>query len=245
MGEESNKIERILFFYDKLMTGDIVSKSELAQHFDVHERTIRRDVQDIRYYLARFYIKRDIIYDPIAKGYKMVHAAPLHLGEIVALSKIVLDSHVLNNDESKDLFAIIESHFLQSKPQWLENFVNHELMNYQPGVKAFQIFSLLDTIIKGIYQKKKLQVIRVEGHKRIENKVCPVGLIYKDAAFYLAAVVDRDPHQQGEDKPIPIKLQRDLTIKMSPEHFNLASNSFDEEEFKKRCMTPMQDNPKT
>ena len=45
---KKSKYDRILSLYEKLNIGDIVSKSEEANRFGVSERTIQRDIDDIR-----------------------------------------------------------------------------------------------------------------------------------------------------------------------------------------------------
>ncbi len=46
-----NKIERVLHIYSRIMEGGIVRKSELAERFGVNERSIQRDIDDIRNYM--------------------------------------------------------------------------------------------------------------------------------------------------------------------------------------------------
>lgn len=45
------KIERVLSIYTKLLNGHIVNKAEEALNFGVNERSIQRDIDDIRNYM--------------------------------------------------------------------------------------------------------------------------------------------------------------------------------------------------
>ena len=47
---KSDKIARILGIYTKLMNGGIVNKAEEARQYGVNERSIQRDIDDIREY---------------------------------------------------------------------------------------------------------------------------------------------------------------------------------------------------
>lgn len=235
---ESNKSDRILFFYDRLLMGDSVSKNDLAQHFDVNERTIRRDVQDIRYYLARFYTKRDIIYDPITKGYKLIwgETGSLKIGEIVALSKVILESRILDGNESKNLIVRLESYLHKAKPRWFEQFIEHELMNYRPKKQTVHLFGLLDLAVESIVQKRKVKIIQNRDNKKFEQSLCPVGLAYKNLEFYLAVLPEKQILQKSEIRPISVRLDKNLTMKREADYFTLPiSFSFDEEAFKKCC----------
>ena len=49
--EKSAKIARVLGIYTKLQDGCIVSKAEEAVRYGVTERSIQRDIDDIRRYL--------------------------------------------------------------------------------------------------------------------------------------------------------------------------------------------------
>lgn len=71
------KYERILGIYQALMNGQLVSKAEMASRFEVDIRTIQRDIDDIRAFLADakifdIYIKEQkIIYDRDQGGYRV------------------------------------------------------------------------------------------------------------------------------------------------------------------------------
>ena len=58
------KVERIISIYNKLINGDVVNKVEEAEKFAVNKRSIQRDMDDIRAYLANDYeTNRELIYD--------------------------------------------------------------------------------------------------------------------------------------------------------------------------------------
>ncbi len=46
--QEETKVNRILRLYTKLMNGRLIYKSEEALHYHVTQRTIQRDIEDIR-----------------------------------------------------------------------------------------------------------------------------------------------------------------------------------------------------
>ena len=69
------KGKRILSIYQRVLDGKAVSKSEEAFRFGVNERTIQRDLDDIRKYLGlEIRKKRQLIYDRDKKGYLLVEA---------------------------------------------------------------------------------------------------------------------------------------------------------------------------
>ena len=52
-GESEEKIYRVLGIYTKLMNGAVVNKAEEAINYGVNERSIQRDIEDIRDYLDK------------------------------------------------------------------------------------------------------------------------------------------------------------------------------------------------
>ena len=72
---KSEKIERILGLYTRLINGNIVNKIEEAGRYGVNERTIQRDINDIRCYLENDVenqgFRNTVIYDRLKKGYRL------------------------------------------------------------------------------------------------------------------------------------------------------------------------------
>ena len=101
---KNDKIERVLGIYTKLLNGDIVKKPEEAQNYGVNERSIQRDIDDIRNFLDldsenTGYIN-SIIYDRSEKGYRMeqVYKIKLTNSQVLAVCKILLDSRAFTKE---------------------------------------------------------------------------------------------------------------------------------------------------
>ena len=48
--ENSGKISRVLSLYTKLINGETINKADAVNLYGVNERSIQRDISDIRYY---------------------------------------------------------------------------------------------------------------------------------------------------------------------------------------------------
>ena len=107
--DKSAKIERILYIYTQLLNGNIVKKAYLANRFNVNERSIQRDIDDIRAFLDLESndsgMISSVIYDYKEKGYKLDSTSNLKLTnpEILAISKILLDSRAFTKRKMEDL----------------------------------------------------------------------------------------------------------------------------------------------
>lgn len=93
-----NKIERVLSIYTKLMNGYLINKAEEANNYGVNERSIQRDIDDIRKFLELEGVNsgyiNTVIYNSINKGYQLeqVYKSKLTNSEVLAICKILLDS---------------------------------------------------------------------------------------------------------------------------------------------------------
>lgn len=96
--DKNNKVERVLGIYTKLMGGYVVNKAEAAQEYGVNERSIQRDMDDIRNFLELDSTKHgyinSVVYDRDKKGYYLEQISKMKFAnsEILALCKILLDS---------------------------------------------------------------------------------------------------------------------------------------------------------
>jgi len=104
-----NKIERVLSIYTKLMNGYLINKAEEANNYGVNERSIQRDIDDIRKFLELEGVNsgyiNTVIYNRINKGYQLeqVYKSKLTNSEVLAICKILLDSRAFTKKEMTDM----------------------------------------------------------------------------------------------------------------------------------------------
>ena len=102
-----DKALRILDIYVRLCDGRLINKKEETERFQVDERSIQRDIDDIRAFLEERNISvgdtRQIEYDRAKKGFLMTGAEPSMMtnSEILAVSKILLESRAFTKREMK------------------------------------------------------------------------------------------------------------------------------------------------
>ena len=101
----SDKIIRVLYIYSMLMRGQILKKKELVQDIGVSARSIQRDLENIRDFLDKKYVKEgygsQLIYNYHEKGYCLEEYTQLRLSydEVLAISKILLESRAFTKRE--------------------------------------------------------------------------------------------------------------------------------------------------
>ena len=102
------KVERIINLYNRLVEGEVLIKADEAARFEVNERSIQRDLEDIRAYFANdLESNRELIYDRTQKGYVLVQNQKKSLtnSEILTVCKILLESRSLTKEE---MYPIID-----------------------------------------------------------------------------------------------------------------------------------------
>ena len=104
---KEDKVSRVLALYSQLLAGQTIQKPAAAQQYGVNERSIQRDIEDIRAFCRNGMAVGDgtpcdIVYDYVEKGYRMEggQVQKLSNSEILALCKILLDSRAFVTTES-------------------------------------------------------------------------------------------------------------------------------------------------
>ena len=132
-----DKIERVLGIYTKLMNGYLVSKAEEAVNYGDNERSIQRDIDDIRNYLEadaeRVGCINSIIYDRIGKGYRLeqIYKMKFSNSEVLALCKILLDSCVFTKREMTEMLnKLISCCAPKANKQLVNDLISNEAFHY-------------------------------------------------------------------------------------------------------------------
>ena len=66
-----NRSYRLLDLYKRLQQGEALSKRELADKYRVSEKTVQRDIEGLREYLAGEQSYLEVVYDKEAGGYRI------------------------------------------------------------------------------------------------------------------------------------------------------------------------------
>lgn len=105
MATSISKPLRLLFLYDQLCAGHVIGKKEMGQQFGVNSRSVQRDIDELRAYLAERAVREgghyDIVYDRQRKGFVLngIQSPLMSNSEILAVSKILLESRAFPKAE--------------------------------------------------------------------------------------------------------------------------------------------------
>ena len=247
--QNTDKMERVLYIYSKIMDGGLVKKSELAERFGVNERSIQRDIDDIRNYMQNNLIREgyqhSVIYDREKKGYRLEKISMLKLtnSELLALSKILLDSRAFPKDEMQNLLnkIILCSAPVESQKMIREQVAN-EMFHYVEPRHGVDVTENLWEIGQAIHNNQFIEIKYqgIQGSTVKTRKLKPLAIMFSEYYFYLVAFIDSEKVRENfnvlnDAFPTIYRIDRLQGLKVLDEKFYVPyKDRFEEGEFRKR-----------
>lgn len=236
------KSERLLQIYSKLVSGEILKKKELAQHFHVTERSIQRDIEALRCFFAEEGLLQDVVYDKAARGYRMGNPAlrTLENSEILAVCKILLESRSMCRNE---MFPILDKLIACCVPERnrkaVQELLSNEKHHYIEPHHGQPVLNGMWEMGQAIqnHQMIEIEYERLKEPRLVKRRVKPAGLMFSEYYFYLAAFLeDKESFENPDDLfPTIYRIDRIRSFRVLDEHFAVPyKDRFQEGEFRKR-----------
>lgn len=238
------KVERIINLYNRLVEGEVLNKADEAARFEVNERSIQRDLEDIRAYFANDpESNRELIYDRTQKGYVLVQNQKKSLtnSEILTVCKILLESRSLTKEE---MYPIIDKLLQCCVPygnyKKVSDLIGNEKFHY---LEPHHGKKFVDTMwdIGSAVNEHRLMRIRYQKLKepdKVMRMIQPVGIMFSEYYFYLCAYMsasEETPDVPKRPFPTIYRLDRIAEYEILDEHFHVPyADRFEEGEFRKR-----------
>lgn len=232
-----NKGFRLLSIYERLNKGELIDKSELAGSFGVSKKTIQRDIDDLRAYLAETHFTErelSIRYDKTKSGYYLVRFEREWLTnkEVLALCKILLESRAFNKEELKELIDKLITQVVPNDRNTVENILRNEYFNYVPLRHNKPLLEPIWELSQCINQQEiiKFTYTRQDGVVK-DRLVKPVAIMFSEFYFYLIAFMA----DESKDFPTVFRIDRMTDVKGTSKKFSIPyKNKFNDGEFRKR-----------
>lgn len=246
---DSGKIDRVLSIYSKLMGGALVNKAEEAQNYGVNERTIQRDIDDIRNHLEtgaeNTGVINSVIYDRREKAYHLeqIYQIKLTNGEILAICKILLDSRALLKSEMTEVLDKLISCCVPEKNQrMVKELIGNEKYHYVEPRHKTSFLETMWNLGQAISNSRYIEMDyeRMKDKAVVTRKVKPVAIMFSEYYFYLTAFIDDEEVKRDFDVlddafPTIYRIDRIKKLNVLEEGFHIPySNRFEEGEFRKR-----------
>lgn len=246
---KKDKINRVLGIYSRLVNGDIINKSEEALRYGVNEKSIQRDIEDIREYFDNELLDsgsyNSIVYDRIDKGYRLEHIYNMKLtnAEILAICKILLDSRAFTKTEMTSMLnRLIDCCVPETERKLVSELIANEEYHYiEPRHKSVFIDKMW-SIGEAIRGHQYIQIVyeRSKDKALVKRLVKPVAIMFSEYYFYLTAFIDDEEVKKDFDVindsfPTIYRIDRIKRYKVLEERFSVPyMDRFQEGEFRKR-----------
>lgn len=246
---KKDKIDRVLGIYTKLMNGHLVNKVEEAQNYGVNERSIQRDIDDIRNFLEldaeNSGCMNSVIYDRMDKGYRMqqVYKSKFTNSEVLALCKILLDSRAFTKQEMTEMLdKMISCCVPESNRKLVNDLINNEKFHYVEPRHKTKFINTMWSIGQAVrnYQYIEIEYFRMKDKSIVKRKVKPVAIMFSEYYFYMTAFIDdeevkKDFNVINDSFPTIYRIDRIKKLKVLDEKFHIPyRDRFEEGEFRKR-----------
>lgn len=247
---KGDRIARVLSIYTKLLDGEIVNKAIEARKHGVNERTIQRDIDDIRNFFdedaERAGYLNSIVYDRTEKGYRIeqINRMKLSNDEILAVCKILLDSRAFTKREMTDMLdRLVSCCSPKEDSRLVKELISNEEFHYIELRHKSEFLGKMWDI--GIAIRNccyiEMDYYRTKDKSTVNRKVKPVAIMFSEYYFYLTAFID-DKDEAREDFdvlndsfPTIYRIDRIRRMKVLDERFHIPySSRFEEGEFRKR-----------
>lgn len=238
------KSERILSLYKRLSAGEAIVKADEAARFNVNERSIQRDLEDIREYLAEDTDNRsELVYDRHKKAYVIVKKSgdTLSNSEIMAVCKILLESRSMLKSE---MYPIIDKLISCCVPdreyRKVAALIANEKFHYLEPHHGREYIENMWDISSAVYEHRLMRITyhKLKGEETITRLIQPVGIMFSEYYFYLCAYISQSEEMPDVVKhPFPTiyRIDRIDNFEILKEHFHIPyAERFQEGEFRKR-----------
>ena len=250
MEEQNGKIKRILDIYTRLINGGIVNKAIMADQYHVNQRSIQRDIDDIRSYLEieaeRQGAINTVVYDRERKGYRLeqIYRVKLTNAEVLAVCKILLDSRAFTKIEMGDMLKrLVGCCVPVDNQKYVRELIANEVFHYVEPRHGKVYIDKLWLVGQAVRDKRYIEVEyqRNKDKMIVKRKLKPVAIMFSEYYFYMTAFLDdADDSRQHFDKlddafPTIYRIDRIQSIRVLDERFYIPySSRFEEGEFRKR-----------
>lgn len=180
------KKSRQLDIFLKLTSEGELSPEHLTQEYDISERTLYRDLKEIRFVLdlnktGELYFNSD----RNTYSLKLMQSQTLNLAEIVSISKILMNSRAFSKNEITHILTNLQAPLSHEQQKAYKKIVAEELEFYQPLTHNKDLLPLISDFIGYITRRETIRFNYSRSDQQIvtrENQ--PVSLFFSEYYFY-------------------------------------------------------------
>lgn len=239
---ERFKAEVLLYIYNSLLDGKVVRKNDVVDKFNINERSFYRYMRDIKKFVEKpdgELIGEKILSDRTKGGYilRSKHKKKLNEKEVLAISKILLESRGFVKKEIKDMLDKLLENCVSEDKDNIKRIIGNELVNYVSPQHDKELLGKLWQISNAIKEQKILRIdyfkVGIDGELQEEvsqRNIYPQGLLFSEYYFYLIAFIEGKSYEY----PAIYRVDRIKDLIITDRNYRVDySKRFQEGEFRK------------
>lgn len=228
---------RLLSIYEKLLKGGEINKKSLADEFGVSPKSIQRDIEDLRAYIAEKHysdIDSTIEYDRQKNCYKLVKFEREWFtpDEVFAISKVLFDSRSFSKTEMLVISNKLMSQTLPETAWKIKKLLNSDTQNYIQPLHGQDIIANVWKLTEYINNHNKITFTYTKQDLSVSERIVnPIAIMFSEHYFYLAAIDCNDT----KDYPKTFRIDRIENIADTGEKFSVPySKHFSDGDYKNK-----------
>lgn len=183
---QQGKGYRILSMFDRLMDGQGINKKQEALTHQVGEKTIQRDIDEIRTYLEKAKLDYHLQYVRTEKVYKLINTKNNRLSkeQVLVIVKILIASKAL---VKSDIGEIVNQLLSRVAEDQLDQLLLNEKIVYEDIHQNKSLLSLIWGISTAIQKRKVITIDYLQEGEAIPTAkiLKPLAVIFSTHYFYL------------------------------------------------------------
>lgn len=189
------KNPRILQIYTMLLQGESVSKESLAREYEVSEKSIQRDIEDLREFLENTMPGVTLRYSGKKRQYSLSSSRSsgrLDPEQLLLVAELVLQSGLLPREEAGELLdKLLPLCWDREKRPLLHSRIRRGMAQYRTRSRRLGQTQLLWRLEQAIQHKNRVR-LHYESDQR-QMVVWPQAVLIRTGLLYLAAFPETEP----------------------------------------------------
>lgn len=226
---------RLLLLREDLEKGKNINKEEIKRKFDIDDKTFQRDIDFLRaFYTENINPEIEIKYNKKKKGYILENNKDRFRNEeILAISKILLESRAFCKDELDELLRKLRLLSEEDEMKQVKEMIKNEKFNYVPLKHGKKLLDLIWELSKYITKQEIISISYTtkEGKSKV-HRIKPVSIMFSEYYFYIVSFM---ADKFVEDGTTIFRIGRIKKLKGTGENFEVSYlERFEDGEFRKR-----------
>ena len=226
---------RLLLLREDLEKGKNINKEEIKAKFDIDDKTFQRDIDFLRaFYTENVDSEIEIRYDKQKEEYILENNKDRFRNEeILAISKILLESRAFCKDELDELLRKLRLLSEEDDMKQVDGMIKNEKFNYVPLKHGKKLLDIMWELAKYITKQEIISISYTtkEGKSKV-HRIKPVSIMFSEYYFYIVSFM---ADKFVEDGPTIFRIDRIKRLKGTGENFEIPYlERFEDGEFRKR-----------